>query len=184
MSMQAFVLRQYNGPLKLTDMPRPEPRKGEVLVRVAAAGLNPLDAKIRAGAAAHARHPLPLVLGIDMAGVVEAVGEGVSAFKPGDEVYDGMGGVGDMQGSLAQYVSADADLLALKPANLLMREAAALPLAFITAYSGIVDRAHVQAGQTVLVHGGTGGMGYVAAQLTKALGANVFAKRQRTRCRA
>jgi NADPH2:quinone reductase len=175
MSMQALILRQHNGALELSDMPRPEPRKGEVLVRVAAAGLNPLDAKIRAGAAAHARHPLPLVLGIDMAGVVEAVGEGVSAFEPGDEVYGMTGGVGGMQGSLAQYVAADAALLALKPANLSMREAAALPLAFITAYTGIVDRAHVQAGQTVLVHGGAGGVGYVAAQLTKALGASVFA---------
>ncbi|WP_345815998.1 zinc-dependent alcohol dehydrogenase family protein [Paraburkholderia sp. PREW-6R] len=174
MSMQALVLHEHNGPLKLTELARPEAAKGEVLVRVAASGLNPLDAKIRAGAAGHARHPLPLVLGIDMAGVVAAVGEGVTAFKAGDEVYGMTGGVGGMQGSLAQYVSADADLLALKPSGLSMREAAGLPLAFITAYSGIVDRAHVRAGQTVLVHGGAGGVGNVAVQLARALGAHVF----------
>ncbi|MGF6770078.1 NADPH2:quinone reductase [Paraburkholderia sp. GAS199] len=174
MSMQALVLSQHNGPLELTDMPRPQPAHGEVLVRIAASGLNPLDTKIRAGAAAHARHPLPLVLGIDMAGVVEAVGEGVSAFKPGDQVYGMTGGVGGMQGSLAQFAAVDADLLALKPANLTMREAAAVPLAFITAYSGIVDRARLQSGQTVLVHGGAGGVGYLAVQLALSLGARVF----------
>ncbi len=175
MSMQVLVLTQHNGPLELTELPRPVPRQGEVLVRIAASGLNPLDTKIRAGAAAHAKHPLPLVLGIDMAGVVEAVGEGVSRFKAGDEVYGMTGGVGGLQGSLAQYAAVDAELLTLKPSNLSMREAAALPLAFITAYSGIVDRARLQAGQTVLVQGGAGGVGYVSVQLARALGATVFA---------
>ncbi|MFM0013202.1 zinc-dependent alcohol dehydrogenase family protein [Paraburkholderia sediminicola] len=174
MSMQALVLKRHNGPLELTELPRPEPARGEVLVRIAASGLNPLDTKIRAGAAGHAKHPLPAVLGIDMAGVVEAVGAGVDRFKEGDQVYGMIGGVGGLQGSLAQYASVDADLLALKPSNLSMREAAALPLAFITAYSGIVDRAHLQAGQTVLVHGGAGGVGYVSVQLALALGAKVF----------
>ena len=175
MSMQALVLRQHNGPLEPTELPRPEPARGEVLVRIAASGLNPLDTKIRAGAAGHAKHPLPAVLGIDMAGVVEAVGVGVDRFKAGDQVYGMTGGVGGLQGSLAQYASVDADLLALKPSNLSMREAATLPLAFITAYSGIVDRAHLQAGQTVLVHGGAGGVGYVCVQLALALDAKVFA---------
>jgi NADPH2:quinone reductase len=115
------------------------------------------------------------VLGIDMAGVVEAVGPGISAFKVGDEVYGMTGGVGGIQGSLAQYAAVDADLLAHKPANLSMREAAALPLAFITAYLGIVDRARLQAAQTVLVQGGAGGVGHVAVQLSLALGARVFA---------
>ena len=175
MNMQALVLDRYDGPLELTSLPRPEPSPGQVLVRIAASGLNPLDIKIRSGGAAHARHPLPLVLGIDMAGVVEAVGPGVSAFKAGDEVYGMTGGVGGIQGSLAQYAAVDADLLALKPANLSLREAAALPLAFITAYSGIVDRARLQTGQTALVHGGAGGVGHVAVQLARALGATVFA---------
>jgi len=175
MFMHALVLNRYNGPLELTELSRPSAAHGQVLVRVAASGLNPLDTKIRAGSAEHAKHPLPLVLGIDMAGVVEAVGPGVTAFKPGDAVYGMTGGVGGIQGSLAQYAAFDADLLALKPANLSMREAAALPLAFITSYSGIVDRARVQAGQTVLVHGGAGGVGHVSVQLALALGAEVFA---------
>lgn len=175
MSMQALVLTRYNGPLEMTTLPRPVASAGEVLVRVAASGLNPLDTKVRAGSAAHAKHPLPLVLGIDMAGTVEAVGEGVTAFKPGDEVYGMTGGVGGLQGSLAQYAAVDARLLALKPVNLSMREAAALPLAFITAYAGIVDRAHLQAGQSVLVQGGAGGVGHIAVQLAVALGATVFA---------
>ena len=175
MSMQALVLNRHNGPLDLTALPVPAPAAGQVLVRIAASGLNPLDTKIRAGAAAHAKHPLPLVLGIDLAGTVEAVGAGVSAFKVGDEVYGMTGGVGGIQGSLAQYAAVDADLLALKPARLSMREAAALPLIFITAYAGIVDRAHLQAGQTVLVQGGAGGVGHIAVQLARALGATVYA---------
>jgi NADPH2:quinone reductase len=175
MSMQALVLDRYNGPLEVSEVAQPQASAGQVLVRIAASGLNPLDTKIRAGAAEHAKHPLPLVLGIDMAGVVVSAGPGVSAFKPGDEVYGMTGGVGGIQGSLAQYAAVDADLLALKPSNLSMREAAALPLAFITAYSGIVDRARLQPGQTVLVHGGAGGVGHVAVQLAHALGAKVFA---------
>lgn len=175
MSMQALVLNHYNGPLELKELSRPQPSQGQVLVRIAASGLNPLDTKIRAGSAAHAKHPLPLVLGIDMAGVVEAVGPGVSAFKVGDEVYGMTGGVGGIQGSLAQYAAVDVDLLAPKPSNLSMREAAALPLAFITSYSGIVDRAGLQSGQTVLVQGGAGGVGHVSVQLALALGSKVFA---------
>src|SRR5271154_6219212 len=104
-TMQALILNRYNGPLELSEVPRPKPSPGQVLVRIAASGLNPLDTKIRAGSAEHAKHPLPLVLGIDMAGVVEAVGAGVSAFKVGDEVYGMTGGVGGIQGSLAQYAA-------------------------------------------------------------------------------
>jgi NADPH2:quinone reductase len=175
MNMKALVLNRYNGPLELTELSVPQPAEGEVRVRIAASGLNPLDTKIRSGGAAHAKHPLPLVLGIDLAGVVDAVGPGVGAFKVGDEVYGMTGGVGGIQGSLAQYAVVDADLLALKPSNLSMREAAALPLAFITSYSGIVDRAHLQAGKTVLVQGGAGGVGHVSVQIARALGAEVFA---------
>lgn len=174
-TMHAVVLDRHNGPLELVELARPEPGPGQVLVRIATSGLNPLDTKIRAGAAAHANHPLPLVLGIDMAGIVEAVGAGVDAFRPGDAVYGMTGGVGGIQGSLAQYAAVDAALLAHKPANLSMRDAAALPLAFITSYAGIVDRARVQAEQTVLVQGGAGGVGHVSVQLARALGAHVFA---------
>jgi NADPH:quinone reductase-like Zn-dependent oxidoreductase len=110
-----------------------------------------------------------------MAGTVEDVGPGVSAFHPGDEVYGMVGGVGGLPGTLAEYVVASADLLALKPKSLSMREAAALPLIAITAWEGIVDRARVHSGQKVLVHAGAGGVGHIAVQLAKALGAKVFA---------
>jgi NADPH:quinone reductase len=173
--MQALVLHRHNGPLELADIARPAPRKGEVLVKVAACGLNPLDLKIRAGAADHAKHPLPLVLGIDMAGAVEAVGDGVTAFSPGDAVFGMTGGVGGIQGALAQYAAVDADLIAHQPSTLSMREAAALPLAFITSYAGMVDRARLQSGQTVLVQGGAGGVGHVGVQLALALDAHVCA---------
>jgi NADPH2:quinone reductase len=175
MNMQALVLHRYNGPLELTELSRPTAQPGQVLVRIKASGLNPLDIKIRAGSAAHAKHPLPQVLGIDMAGVVEAIGQGVSHFQVGDEVYGMTGGVGGIQGSLAQFAAVDVRLIALKPSNLSMKEAAALPLSFITSYQGIVDRAQLKAGQTVLVQGGAGGVGHVSVQLAQALGARVFA---------
>ncbi|MFC0400291.1 zinc-dependent alcohol dehydrogenase family protein [Paraburkholderia rhizosphaerae] len=175
MSMQALVLNRHNGPLEWTRLPKPAPATGQVLVRIAASGLNPLDAKIRAGQAAHAKHPLPLVLGIDLAGTVESVGPGVTAFNVGDQVFGMTGGVGGIQGSLAQYAAVDARLIALKPRSLSFHDAAALPLAFITAWSGIVDRAHLQAAQNVLVQGGAGGVGHLAVQLAVAIGATVFA---------
>jgi NADPH:quinone reductase-like Zn-dependent oxidoreductase len=147
----------------------------QVLVRIAASGVNPLDTKIRAGKAAHAKQPLPAVLGVDMAGTVEEVGLGVTAFRSGDEVYGMVGGVGGLQGTLAEFVAADANLLAHKPKNLSLREAAALPLSTITAWEGLVDRAKVQSGQKVLIHAGAGGVGHVAVQIARAFGAEVFA---------
>ncbi len=110
-----------------------------------------------------------------MAGVVEEVSPSVTTFKPGDEVYGMVGGVGGLQGTLAEFIAVDADLLALKPKNLSMRQAAALPLITITAWEGLVDRAKVHAGQTVLIHAGAGGVGHIAVQIAHAYGANVFA---------
>jgi NADPH:quinone reductase-like Zn-dependent oxidoreductase len=173
--MSALVLDRPDGPLRPAELARPVPAEGQVLVRIAASGVNPLDLKIRAGAAAHAKHPLPAVLGIDLAGTVAAVGPGVTSFRPGDEVYGMAGGVGGHQGSLAEYAAVDAALLAPKPANLSMREAAALPLITITAWEGLVDRAGVREGQSVLVQGGAGGVGHIAVQLAAAFGARVFA---------
>ncbi|WP_394779894.1 zinc-dependent alcohol dehydrogenase family protein [Undibacterium sp.] len=174
-SMQALVLETYGNAFATRELARPVPQQGEVLVRIHASGVNPLDTKIRGGNAAHAKAVLPAILGIDLAGVVEAVGAGVSNFKPGDEVYGMTGGIAGVPGSLAQYAAVDADLLAHKPAALHMREAAALPLIFITAWEGLVDRAHVQPGQKVLVHGGAGGVGHIVVQLARALGADVYA---------
>lgn len=174
-TMQALVLAAPNGALTPTWLPRPQAAAGQVLVRIHASGVNPLDTKIRAGAAEHAQQPLPAVLGMDLAGVVEEVGQGVSRFKVGDAVYGFTGGIGGLQGSLAQYAAVDARLLAHKPGRLTMRQAAAVPLVFITAWEGLVDRANVRSGHKVLVHGGAGGVGHVAVQLARARGAEVFA---------
>ncbi len=114
-------------------------------------------------------------MGIDVSGVVETVGDGVTAFKPGDEVFGMIGGVGENPGSLAEYVAADSRLLALKPGDLSFHEAAAVPLIFITAWEALVDRANVRKGQKVLIHGGAGGVGHIAVQIAKARGADVFA---------
>ncbi len=174
-TMQAAVLDAHGAPFRLATVARPVPAAGQVLVRIAASGVNPLDTKIQAGAAEHARHPLPAILGIDMAGTVAALGPGVTRFRPGDEVFGMTGGVGGHQGSLAEYAAVDADLLALKPAHLSMREASVLPLVFITAWEGMVDRMAVRAGQRVLVLGGAGGVGRMAIQIARARGAEVFA---------
>jgi NADPH:quinone reductase-like Zn-dependent oxidoreductase len=173
--MKALVLQEYNQPLVLQEVPKPVAGRGQVLVRVHASGVNPLDLKIQAGVATHARTQLPAILGVDLAGIVEAVGEGVSRFKPGDKVYGMTGGVAGIQGSLAEYAAVDADLLALQPTNLSMRQAAAVPLIFITAWEGLVDAARLQAGQTVLIHGGAGGVGHIAVQIAVGLGAKVYA---------
>ena len=172
--MKALILESFNTPYKIKEIEKPVPGKGEMLVKIMASGVNPLDLKIIAGQAAHAKPKLPAILGIDMAGIVEAVGEGVSAFKHGDEVYGMTGGINGIQGSLAEYAAVDADLLAIKPKNLSMREAAAVPLIFITAWEGLVDRAKVSEGKTVLIHGGAGGIGHIAIQIAIAKGAKVF----------
>jgi NADPH:quinone reductase len=173
--MRAAVLESHNAAFRVAQVSRPKPEAGQVLVKIRASGVNPLDTKIYAGEAAHARHPLPAILGIDIAGVVDAVGAGISGFRRSDEVYGMTGGIGGLQGSLAEYAAVDAVLLALKPANLTMREAASLPLVFITAWEGLVDRANVTQGQNVLVHGGAGGVGQIAVQIARSRGANVFA---------
>lgn len=173
--MKAMVLEAATQPLSLREIARPVPSAGQVLVRIHASGVNPLDLKIAAGKAEHARMPLPAVLGIDMAGVVEAVGPGVAGFAAGDAVFGMSGGVGGVQGSLAEYAAVDADLLAPAPRSISLREAAALPLVFITAWEGLVDRAGVQPGQSVLVQGGAGGVGRMAVQLALARGARVWA---------
>lgn len=172
--MKALVLETHGGPFRLTEVARPVAGPGQVLVRIRASGVNPLDTKIRAGQAAHARQPLPAILGIDLSGTVEEVGPDVTGFRRGDEVYGMTGGVGGNQGSLAQYAAVDARLLAVKPATLSLREAAALPLIFITAWEGLVDRVGVKAGQSVLVLGAGGGVGHIAVQIARAFGANVY----------
>ena len=173
--MKAFLVQTPDGPFHEVELATPSPASHQVLVKIHAAGVNPLDTKIRAGQGGHANQPLPAILGLDMAGSVVAVGSGVTAFVPGDEVFGMVGGVGKQQGTLAEYIAADASLLAHKPRSLTMRQAAALPLVTITAWEGLVDRGQVHAGQTVLIHAGAGGVGYAAVQLALAYGAKVFA---------
>jgi len=172
---QAAIFEKYGRPFRVTTIPRPAPGQGDVLVRIRASGINPLDLKILDGAAAHARHLPPAVLGLDMAGIVEALGPDVTKFKVGDEVYGMVGGVGGIQGTLAEFAAVDLDLLALKPTNLSFREAAVLPLVVITAWEGLFDRMQVKPGDKLLVQGGAGGVGTAAIQLARHFGADVFA---------
>jgi len=174
--MRAQLLHDYStGAFSESEVERPHAAKGQVLVRIMASGVNPIDTKIRAGVAPYAMPDLPAILGTDLAGVVEAVGEGVTSFQPGDEVYGLTGGVRGLPGSLAQFAAVDADLLALKPKDLTMREAAAIPLVFLTAWEGLIDRARLKAGQRVLIQGGAGGVGHAAVQIAAAKGATVYA---------
>lgn len=173
--MKAALATAANTPLTLSQLPVPQPKANEVLIKVIASGINPLDLKIAAGAAPHAKQPFPSVLGMDTAGIVEQVGAEVDGFKIGDRVYGMVGGIGGYQGSLAEYQAIDAALLARAPDNLPLAQAASLPLIFITAWEGIVDRAQVSEGKTVLVHGGAGGVGHMAVQIARAFDAKVFA---------
>jgi NADPH:quinone reductase-like Zn-dependent oxidoreductase len=175
MAMLTISQRSFGGPdvLEVAESPRPAPLPTEVLVRVHAAGVNPVEAMIRDG-----RFPLlgqpPFVLGWDVSGVVVQVGPGTTRFQPGDEVY-GMPFFPRPAAAYAEYVAAPSRQLARKPANLDHVQAAALPLVGLTAWQGLVDVAHVEPGQRVLVHGGGGGVGHVAVQIARARGARVIA---------
>lgn len=173
--MRAIIIQNFGGPEVLVEreIPIPELQPGHVKIRVRASSVNPVDMKIRSGMLAAIAPDDPAIPGCDVAGVIEAVGDGVSDFSPGDEVYGCAGGVKGHPGALAEYQVADARLIARKPASLSMEEAAALPLVGITAWDALVDRSKVSAGQRVLVHGATGGVGHIGVQLAKAAGAHV-----------
>jgi NADPH2:quinone reductase len=173
--MRALFINTYESEFVSTDIEKPSPKKGEVLVKIHASGVNPIDNKIRIGVSPYASPVLPAILGTDLAGVIEAIGEGVTQFKVGDEVYGLAGGVLGLQGTLAEYTAVDADLLAIKPKNLTMKEAAGIPLVVLTAWEGLIDRAKVKKGDKVLVHAGAGGVGHIVVQLAKTLGADVYA---------
>ncbi|MEG3639206.1 zinc-dependent alcohol dehydrogenase family protein [Magnetococcus sp. PR-3] len=176
--MKAVILNEYGDDAQFlsTELPTPSVKAGHVIVRVAATSVNTVDTMIRQMGKdlAPITPALPAVLGMDFAGTVEEIGEGVTGFALGDEVYGCAGGLADLQGALAEQMLVDVRLIAHKPKTLSMREAAALPLVAITAYEGLM-RAHVKTGQKVLVHGGVGGVGHVAVQLAKHLGADVYA---------
>lgn len=172
--MRAVVIEEFGGPevFKEADIPVPAMKPAHVLIRVHATSVNPIDCLIRTMGPPFAA-VLPAVLHGDVAGTVEAAAPDVIAFKPGDEVYACAGGVIGTGGALAEYLLADAALVAHKPKSLSMREAAALPLVTLTAWEG-VQRARIKPGDAVLVHGGAGGVGHIAVQLAKAAGAKVY----------
>lgn len=171
-NMKAVRIHQYGGPeeLRLEDVPRPQPNAGEVLIRVIAAGVNPIDWQIRSG---HMKEVMPVTMpfipGTDVSGVVETVGPGVTGFKKGNEVF----GVGNF--GYAEFVIAKESELALKPSSIDHAHAAAIPVAASTAWQALFKGAGLTSGQKVLVHGGAGGVGGFAVQFAKAKGAHVIA---------
>lgn len=172
--MKAMVLESFGGAesFKLRDVPTPVPNAGEVLVRVYATSINPLDYQVRRGDYADLV-PLPAITGHDVSGVVEAVGPGVTAFAPGDEVWY-TPQIFDGPGSYAEYHVAAQTIVGKKPRALSHLEAASLSLVGGTAWEALVVRAALRVGESVLIHGGAGGVGHVAIQLAKAMGAKVF----------
>ncbi|MEU6928811.1 NADP-dependent oxidoreductase [Streptomyces sp. NPDC046374] len=173
--MRAITQHTHGSPevLQVTEVPRPAPAPGEILVAVRASGLNPTDWKHRATENLFLR-ALPQVLGWDVSGVVEAVGFGVTLFAPGDEVF-GMLPYPHGVGAHAEYVTGPARAFARKPAEVDHIQAGALPLAALTAYQALVDTAGVRSGQRVLIHAAAGGVGHLAVQIAKARGAYVIA---------
>ncbi|MEM6454880.1 MAG: zinc-dependent alcohol dehydrogenase family protein [Acidobacteriota bacterium] len=175
--MKAMIVNRYgdNAVFEAAEVDAPDVQAGHVLVEIAASSVNTVDTMIRTmGEALPLSPKTPAILGMDFAGTVQAVGEGVTDYAVGDAVYGCAGGLADLPGTLATHIAADSRLIAHKPANLSMREAAALPLVGITAYEGLM-RAGIAEGQKVLVHGGSGGVGHVALQLAKHFGADVYA---------
>ena len=175
--MKAMLINSYGADAEFesAEVEKPTVRSGHVLVKIAASSVNTVDTMIRTmGKELPLSPDLPAILGMDFAGTVEAVGDGVDSYAVGDQVYGCAGGLADLPGTLAEYIVADANLIALKPKCLSMREAAALPLVAITAYEGLT-RAGIKPEQKVLVHGGSGGVGHVAVQLAKHFGAEVYA---------
>jgi NADPH:quinone reductase len=174
--MKAWVIKKFGSPdvFEQIDLPVPKVLANHVLIRVAASSVNPVDYKIRLGVVSDIAPDFPAILHGDVAGVVEEVGEGVERFQVGDEVYACAGGVKGCGGALAEYMLADADLVAHKPKSLTMAQAAALPLVSITAWSGLIERAQVQPKQKVLIYGATGGVGHIGVQLAKWAGATVY----------
>jgi NADPH:quinone reductase-like Zn-dependent oxidoreductase len=173
--MRAISQRRFGGPevLHVVEVDQPRPIPTEVLVRVRGIGLNPIEAAIRSGARPLLGDP-PFVLGWDVSGVVEEVVFGVTRFRPGDEVY-GMPSFPRAANAYAEFVAAPSRQLAPKPATLDHAHAAALPLAGLTAWQGLVDAAHLDADQTVLIHGAGGGVGHLAVQIAKLRGSRVIA---------
>ncbi len=175
--MRAVLVTRFGGPdvLEVAEVERPSPISTEVLVRVVAAGVNPVDCKTRRGdGVARWVGPPPFIIGWDVCGVVEAMGYGVTRFAVGDLVF-GMPRFPRAAGAYAEYVTAPSRQFARVPKSTSPIEAAALPLAFLTAWQCLIETAQIRKGQTVLIHGAAGGVGHIALQIAKAHGARVIA---------
>lgn len=174
--MKAQVITQFGDPsvFRSTDIPTPSLQPGHVLIKVHATSVNQIDSKIRSGAVVNIAPDFPAVLHGDVAGVIEEVAPDVTQFQVGDEVYGCAGGLRGLGGALAEYMLADSRLIAKKPRSLSMIEAAALPLVAITAWEAIFLKANLTKEKTILIHGGVGGVGHVAVQLAKSVGAKVY----------
>ena len=172
--MKAMILNSFGGPqsFELSEVPKPVPQAGQVLVRVHATSINPLDYQVRRGDYRD-YVPLPAITGHDVSGVVEAVGPGVRSFAPGDEVWY-TPQIFDGPGSYAEYHVANENIIGRKPKSLSHLEAASLSLVGGTAWEALVSRAALRVGESILIHGGAGGVGHVAIQVAKAIGAKVF----------
>jgi NADPH:quinone reductase-like Zn-dependent oxidoreductase len=175
-TMKAVVVNEYGGPevLKYQDAPRPEPKEDEILVRVIAAAVNPVDSYVRQGMfAKRGLDNRPAIIGYDISGVVEKTGAKIAKFKKGDAVYCYLSVM--RGGGYAEFAIAKESETALKPKNINFEDAAAVPLAATTAWQALIDTAKIAKGQTVLIHGGSGGVGSFAVQIAKARGAKVIA---------
>ncbi|MGF1731618.1 zinc-dependent alcohol dehydrogenase family protein [Photobacterium kasasachensis] len=174
--MKAMVIKSLGNSdvFQQVEREKPQVKAGHLVIAVKATSVNPLDTMLRSTETPWSAN-LPEILHGDVAGVVIEVDDSVTKFKVGDEVYGCAGGIAGTDGALAEYMLVDADLMALKPSSLSMREAAALPLVSITAWEALVDKLKVQPGENVLIHGATGGVGHIAIQLAKHLGATVTA---------
>lgn len=152
----------------------PKPNSGEVLIKVKATSLNPIDIKVRSGVVPSISPKLPAILHGDVSGVVEEIGEGVDGIRVGDKVFGYIGGVKGTNGALSEYTIADARLLAIIPEGVTFGEAALYPLVSLTAWEAIMEKIRINTGDSILIHGGVGGVGHIAIQLAKMKGAKVY----------
>lgn len=174
--MKAQFIKSFGDPtvFELTEIAKPVLKPGHVLIKVHATSVNQIDCKIRSGVVGAIAPDFPAILHGDVAGVIEDISSDVTNFKIGDEVYGCVGGVKGSSGALAEFILADAKLIAIKPTRLSMLEAAALPLVSITAWEALFKKANLTNKNTILIHGGVGGVGHIAVQLARWCGAKVY----------
>ncbi|SFL93461.1 alcohol dehydrogenase catalytic domain-containing protein [Pelosinus propionicus] len=174
--MKAMVIRNYGGPevFEEADVKRPEVKAGYVLVKVIASSINPIETKIRSGLVPAITPAFPAILNSDFSGEIVSLGENVLQWNVGDEVFGCAGGVGQLQGALADYMLVDANLIAKKPSNIDHATAALFPLVSITAWEALREKVQIHPGDKVLIQGAAGGVGHIALQLAKQLGAVVY----------